>query len=274
MDNSDPSQQICLSGPARHCVCVCVCCVCVGVCEMVWQTREWWTRSDIRPLKQPRINGLNRRAPLEGCGRGNKDFHQPQCIHPSALPDPRSPAAGASRCGATCEKKGTLVSCSRHSEDASRKKNLSWLDTPPDVLCTGNNIFESRAPLVVWDGDGFQVRTASPVAWQYTNYGRGGERYKTLQGLQSRSRGKWNMENVTGVFWHFALWAGLKRFKHQLRSESGSYEYESPAWEDTLHSFYSVKYRGVDIYKEANLRGIWHLWLWVLPEIFSFYFNW
>lgn len=171
-------------------------------------------------------------------------------------------------------KKGTLVSCSRHREDASRKKNQSWFDTPPDVLCTGNNIFESRAPLVVCVGDGFQVRTASPVAWQFTNYGRGGERYKTLQGLQSRSRGKWNMENVTGVFWHFALWAGLKRFKHQLRSESGSYEYESPAWEDALHSFYSVDFRGVDIYKEANLRGIWHLWLWVLPEIFSLYFNW
>lgn len=42
--------------------------VCVGVCEKAQETREWWTRSDIRPLKQPKINGLNRRAPLEGCG--------------------------------------------------------------------------------------------------------------------------------------------------------------------------------------------------------------
>lgn len=171
-------------------------------------------------------------------------------------------------------KKGHWFPAADIEKTPPERKNQSWFDTPHDVLCTGNNIFESRAPLVVCVGDGFQVRTASPVAWQFTNYCRGGERYKTLQGLQSRSRGKWNMENVTGVFWHFALWAGLKRFKHQLRSESGSYEYESPAWEDALHSFYSVDFRGVDIYKEANLRGIWHLWLWVLPEIFSLYFNW
>lgn len=40
--------------------------VCMG--EMAWKTREWWTRSDTWPLKQPRINGLNRQAPLERCG--------------------------------------------------------------------------------------------------------------------------------------------------------------------------------------------------------------
>jgi len=39
MANSDPSQQICLSGPARHCVCMWVGVgvgVCVGVYVCVW----------------------------------------------------------------------------------------------------------------------------------------------------------------------------------------------------------------------------------------------
>lgn len=103
--------------------------------------------------------------------------------------------------------------------------------------------------------------------------GWGGERYKTLQGLQSRSRGKWNMENVTGVFWHFALWASLKRFKHQLRSESGSYEYESPAWEEMLRFFYPVYFRGVNIYMEINLRGFWHFTTLSVARNIVSYFN-
>lgn len=94
--------------------------VCVGVCEMVWQTREWWTRSDIRPLKQPRINGLNRRAPLEGCGRvirtstsHSASIHLPFRIHALLqleLPDVKPPV-----------EKGTLVSCHRGRENSSKK---------------------------------------------------------------------------------------------------------------------------------------------------------
>lgn len=38
-------------------------------------------------------------------------------------------------------------------------------------------------------------------------------RVKSLQGLQSRSGGKRNVENVTGILWHCTLWACLKGFK-------------------------------------------------------------
>lgn len=160
----------------------------------------------------------------------NKDFHQPQFIHPTAPPDPRSPAAGASRCGTTCENGDPDFL-------PQRRRNYPWKKYPalysPNVLCTGSNLSESWAPLVVWAEKVFR--------WVgdrlYGNWG--GKSYKTLQGLKSRSK-KWNIENVTGVYWHVALWASLKRFKRRLGSESGRSEYESPAREDMLHSVYSV----------------------------------
>lgn len=94
--------------------------------------------------------------------------------------------------------------------------------------------FEPRAPLVVWAGMAFSQ------VWLHQccdSPHLGGERYKTLQGLPSRSRGKWNMENVTGILWHFAPWAFLKRVKRQLRSGNDSSEHESAAGRDTLHRF-------------------------------------
>lgn len=94
--------------------------------------------------------------------------------------------------------------------------------------------FEPRAPLVVWAGMVFSQ------VWLHQccdSPHMGGERYKTLQGLPSRSRGKWNMENVTGILWHFAPWAFLKRVKRQLRSGNDSSEHESAAGRDTLHRF-------------------------------------
>lgn len=70
--------------------------------------------------------------------------------------------------------------------------------------------FEPRAPLVVWAGMVF--RQVWLHQWCDSPH-LGGERYKTLQGLPSMSRGKWNMENVTGILWHFTPWAFLKRVK-------------------------------------------------------------
>lgn len=94
--------------------------------------------------------------------------------------------------------------------------------------------FEPRAPLVVWAGMVFSQ------VWLHQcgdSPHLGGERYKTPQGLPLRSRGKWNMENVTGILWHFAPWAFLKRVKRQLRSGNDSSEHESAAGRDTLHCF-------------------------------------
>lgn len=99
---------------------------------------------------------------------------------------------------------------------------------------TGSSFFEPRAPLVV--GAGMVFRQVWHHQWCDSLH-LGGERYKTLQGLWSRFRGKWNMENVTGILLHFAPWAILKRFKRQLRSENDSHAHESAAWRDVLYRF-------------------------------------
>lgn len=83
MANSDPSQQLRPSAPAMQCVRE-LARACVCVCNMAWETREWWARSDTWPLRQLRINGHNRWAPLERMWLGNGDFHPPLCLHLSA----------------------------------------------------------------------------------------------------------------------------------------------------------------------------------------------
>lgn len=98
----------------------------------------------------------------------------------------------------------------------------------------GSRFLEPRAPLVVLAGMVFRQ------VWHHQRCDSlhlGGERYKTLQGLRSRFRGNWNMENVTGIWLQFAPWAILKRFKRQPRSENDSHEHESAAWRDMLHRF-------------------------------------
>ena len=158
MANSDPSQQVCLSGPARHCVSVSVS-VSVCVCEMAWQTREWWTRSDMRPLKQPRINGLNRQAPLEGCGRvmrtstsHSAPIHLPFRIYALLqleIPDVEPPV----------EKRG-------HENPATGEEESS--KTPLPWWLFKVNSFESGAPLVVWAAMAFRWAWPRLVVWQFT----------------------------------------------------------------------------------------------------------
>jgi len=149
---------------------------------MVLQTRKWWTRRDIWPLKQPRINGPNRRAPLEGCGcvirtstSHSASIHLPfQILAPMqlGLPDVEPPV-----------EKGTLISCYKAEKNPENKLLTQYL---PDVLCSGNNIFESSAPLVVWAEMVFRWRRRH--WWRDSLHGNlGGQRYETLQGLQSRS---------------------------------------------------------------------------------------
>lgn len=110
-----------------------------------------------------------------------------------------------------------------------------WPYQPYSTTATrGSSFLEPRAPLVVWAGMVFRQ------VWHHQRCDSlhlGGERYKTLQGLRSRFRGNWNMENVTGIWLHFAPWAILKRFKRQPRSENDSHEHESAAWCDMLHHF-------------------------------------
>lgn len=219
---------------------------------MAWQTREWWTKSDIWPLKQPRINGLNRQAPLEGCERvmrtstsHSASIHLPFRIHALPqleIPDVKPPV----------EKKGDTDFLPqrqrRFLQNITLNLTLAWW------FVFREQHFWVKGTFGGLSVDGFQVRTGLTGGVTVYMQNQGGKRYKTLQGLQSRSRGKWNMETVTGAFWHFALWASLKRFKHQLRSESGSYKYESPAWEDTLCCF--KLFRSVNIYIYTNQRKL------------------
>lgn len=86
----------------------CSVCVRVCVCDMAWETREWWAQSDTWPLRQLRINGHNRWAPLERMCLGNKDFHPPLCIHLSASSWISTPVSWAQR---------TLVSWDRQYKE-------------------------------------------------------------------------------------------------------------------------------------------------------------
>lgn len=105
-------------------------------------------------------------------------------------------------------------------EDSSRKSVWTWHS--PGGFSTGHSIFQSRALLVVWRFLGEGDLTCGVTAHTH--------RFKRVQSLQSRK-----MKNgAIGVFWHFALWVSLKRFKRRLGSESGRYEYESPSWEGML----------------------------------------
>lgn len=131
MVNFDPSQQACLSGPARR----------VYVYEMPLQKREWMTRSDIWPLKLPRINGLNRQTLLEGCGLVIRTFtnhiasiYLPFWIH--ALLQPELPDVHP------LVENGTLVSCHRGREDSSTKNHFC-LETPL-VVCLQRTTFFSQ----------------------------------------------------------------------------------------------------------------------------------
>lgn len=116
---------------------------------------------------------------------GNEDFHQQRCNHPSAfripgplqldLPDMEPPV-----------EKGALISSYRGRIDSS--KNHQQL---PDF-------FFVQKSLVVWTNVVF--RWGSPHQWRDSLHGNWeGERYKTLQGPQSRSRGKWNRKCHWGI---------------------------------------------------------------------------
>lgn len=157
---------------------------------------------------------------------GNEDFHQPQCIHPSAFPDPWSPAAGDSRCEATCGKKRG------HWFPATGAippkiyilgSTLSWLCVFREQLTWVKGSFGGLSSKV------FQVRVASPVVWQLR---RKTEEVRDIRHCRDSSLGPQESETWRPTVLTLALCASLKRFKHQLRGESDSYKYESPEREE------------------------------------------
>lgn len=145
---------------------------------------------------------------------GNEDFHQQRCNHPSAfripgplqldLPDMEPPV-----------EKGALISSYRGRIDSS--KNHQQL---PDFFFLYRNLWWSEQML--FSGE---ARLTSGVT-VYMETGRA----RDIRHCRDPSQGpeENETENVTGVFWHFALWESLKRFKRKLKSECGSWEYELP----------------------------------------------
>lgn len=102
-----------------------------------------------------------------------------------------------------------------------------------------------------------KAKTAPPTG--VTIYTREVETYKTPAGIQSRSRGKRNVENFTGILWHCTPWARLKAFKHQPASESDSYKCESDARGDSL--ILSTSEGLIQTWKQIQNTPAWHMFV-------------
>lgn len=140
----------------------------VYMCARCRCRREWMTRSDIWPLKQLRINGFNRQTLPEGCElvMGTSTSHiasmyLPFRIH--ALLQPELPDVHP------------LVENRRqrtfYPKNKTKKKSfLPW--SSPGGLSAENNIFQSRAHLVVWTAMVFRWSLAH---WWWDSWQESGE---------------------------------------------------------------------------------------------------
>lgn len=100
-----------------------------GVCvKVTWLTRKWWTRSDTWPLKQRRINCLNRQTLSGRMWMGNEDFHQP--ARPSIWP-----------CRSPDVREKWDIGIPLQMQIWSLLKISSWLDAPLMICVQGKTSF-------------------------------------------------------------------------------------------------------------------------------------
>lgn len=219
-------------------------CVCVHVYVLVyvqWQTRKWWSRSDIRPLKQPRINGLNRQAPLEGCGRvirtstsHSQSIHLPFRIHALLeleLPDVEPPV-----------EKGTLVSCHRGRKDSSKN---SWVVTALMFLLQGTQ-FLSQGHL--WWSELEMVSGQDSVTGGVTVYMETGE-VRDIRHCRDSSQGP--EENLT---WKMSLgYSDILRFERVWKGSNTNSEVKAAAMNMShLHEKMETNLRGKKVCVMCN----------------------
>lgn len=199
---------------------------------------------------------------------GNKDFHQPQCIHPSALPDPRTPAAGASRCEATCGKRDTGFLPQRQREFLQKvtlNTKLPW--------CF---VYREQNVWVKFSFGGLSWRWFSGedcVIGGVTVYMETGE-VRDIRHCRDSSQGP--EENET---WEMSLgYSDILHFEPIWKGSNTNWEVKAAAMNMThLHEnicYTTFTPSSSEVLWKLTQEACGNLELWILPDIFSFMFNW